>query len=154
MKEQVSEAGPGSSCPACDRPRGVCVEPPFVQERELTQHRGRGGSSHGWSQQEGKAPTFQVTRGELSHTPKRLTWTRHPQRQASRGRADTSLAWFVVDPSWNGLPRYRAWASAFALPLLWPLRFQMGCRIVRLLHRATRGRSPGLCPLFALLFQK
>lgn len=127
-----------------------------MQERELPRHRGRGGFQPRGSQQEGKAPTFQVTRGELSHTPKRLTRTRQPQRQAlpaSRGRAGPSLAWFVVDPSGSvpglGFSSCPPPSPATEMPGGYPL--------VRLLHRAMWSLSPlgsVLCLLFSFKNEK
>lgn len=94
-KEQVSEAGPEQLLvlPVTEAEGRVCGITPFYSEHKLTQHRVHSWvSAHGWSQQEGKAPTFQVTKEELSHTPKRLTRTRHPLPHAD-----------VLMPAWRGL---------------------------------------------------
>lgn len=81
VKKQVSEAGLEQLLvlPVTEAEGSVCGIKPLLQRAQADKARGHGRvSAHRWSQRDGKAPTFQVTRGELSHTSKRLTQTQHP----------------------------------------------------------------------------
>lgn len=107
-------------------------------------------------------------RGTESHTKETHTDPASPSARPSPPHAD------ILMPAWPGVrwvqqepsPQVPGLGLLLLLSLLWPLRFQRWCPSVLLLHRAMRSpagrcggrlggsRSPRLCPLFALLFQK